>query len=62
MYNKASDSSGACRCYAQTLDSSGACRYYSQTLGSSGLVISKHYAVMILPEMSRETHVDIPDP
>ena len=75
LYNKASgssgaccyyaqtlDSSGACRYYAQTLGSSGACRYYAQTLGSNGLVISRHYAVMILPEMSRETHIDIPDP
>ena len=49
LYNKASGGSGACR-------------YYAQTLGSNGLVISKHYAVMILPEMSRETHIDIPDP
>ena len=49
LYNKASGGSGACRCYAQTL-------------GSSGFVISRHYAVMILPEMSRETHMDIPDP
>ena len=49
LYNKASGSSGACH-------------YYAQILGSSGLVISKHYAVMILPEMSRETHMDIPDP
>ena len=62
LYNKASGSSGACCYYAQTLDSSGACRYYAQTLGSNGLVISRHYAVMILPEMSRETHIDIPDP
>lgn len=75
LYNKVSGGSGACRCYAQTLGSSVSCRYYAQTLGSSGvccyyaqtlgsngLVISKHYAVIILPEMSRETHMDIPDP